>query len=213
MKIKLVIFDVDGLMLNTEVVWRDTLFEICKKHKISCGIEMFDRCIGKTGKEVETIFISYFGEEKYKCILDEWREKSNEFLTNKIEVKKGLFTLLEYLEKKDIKKAVATSTSKDLTISRLKKLKLLDRFDYILCGDEVNYKKPNPEIYLKIIEKFGVEKENTLILEDSKIGIDGAKAAEINCIMIPDLQIPGIDDIQKVFAVVKSLDIVVKIID
>lgn len=94
---------------------------------------------------------------------------------------------MEIIDQLNLKKSIATSTRNYLTEERLTKINVYDRFDYILCGNEVEHKKPNPEIYLKVLEHFHIQPEEALVLEDSYFGVEAAYRAHIPCIMIPDL--------------------------
>ena len=95
--------------------------------------------------------------------------------------------MLDYLEQHHIKMAVATTTRRELTEQRLKKIGVYDRFDYVLCGDEVTKRKPDPEIYLSVLKKMDTDARNALVLEDSGVGVEAAYRAGIDCIQVPDL--------------------------
>ncbi len=206
-KPKLVIFDVDGLMLDTESQWQKAWQEVGEKHGIQdLGTTTFLKCVGRTGKEVDDIIKEDLGHiENYEKILDEIRCYGRQLLDAHIDVKPGVYEILDYLKEKNFKIAVATATAKELTYERLSRLYLLDYFDYVLCGSEVQNKKPNPEIYIKVIQHFQIDSTDALVLEDSVVGVEAAYRAHIPCIMIPDL-IPGSDKQRnETIAIVSSL--------
>ena len=99
-----------------------------------------------------------------------------------------------------------------LTIERLTRLHLIDRFDYLLCGDEVNERKPNPEIYQKVLKHFDFSPQDALVLEDSFVGVEAAYRAHIPCIMIPDLLPPQSKQKEETVAIVSSLKDVILLI-
>ena len=101
--------------------------------------------------------------------------------------------------------AVATTTRRELTEQRLKKIGVFDRFDYVLCGDEVTKRKPNPEIYETVLKKMGVTNKNALVLEDSVVGVEAAYRAGIDCIQVPDLIAPTEVQEKQTICIVRDL--------
>ena len=100
-------------------------------------------------------------------LMNERRQIGLSSLANKVPVKPGLYEMLDFLEQHHIKMAVATTTRRDLTEQRLKKIGVYDRFEYVLCGDEVTNRKPDPEIYLSVLKRMDTDARNALVLEDS----------------------------------------------
>lgn len=215
MRPELVIFDVDGLLLNTEAKWQEAWHVVGLKHGIKdFGEKTFLKCVGSTGKVVEDIVINELGSKELALsILDEARVYGQQLLDKGIDVKPGVYELLEMLEGLSIKRAVATTTSKELTYKRLSNLNLIQYFDYILCGDEVTKRKPDPEIYNKVMQHFDVKLENALVLEDSVVGVEAAYRAHIPCIMVPDLILASDKQRKEAVAIVSSLHDVIKLFE
>lgn len=188
-KPELVIFDVDGLMLDTEAVWQKAWQLVGEAYGIeNLGHTTFLKVVGRNGKEVEAIIEQELSFLPDPCaVLDKARKKGATLLQGQINVKPGLFELLDLLDYHQIKKAVATVTMKNVTEERLEKLGLLHRFDHIVCGDQVTHRKPDPEIYLKVLSELQVKPEQALVLEDSHVGVLAAYRANIPCIMVPDI--------------------------
>ena len=138
-------------------------------------------------------------------ILHESRAYARELLEYKVDVKLGVLEILQFLKQNHIKIAVATSTPKSLTIKRLRYLGLVDYFDAIFCGDDVKYRKPHPEIYLKAIKYFNVSPQDAIVIEDSPSGVEAAFRADIPCIMVPDLIKAGKKQEQQTKYIAKSL--------
>ena len=113
--------------------------------------------------------------------------------------------MLDFLEQHHIKMAVATTTRRDLTEQRLKKIGVYDRFEYVLCGDEVTKRKPNPEIYLSVLHKMNTKAGNAIVLEDSSVGVEAAYRASIDCIQVPDLIAPTEVQKEQTICIVKDL--------
>lgn len=215
MKRQLIIFDVDGLMLNTEARWQQAWQIVGMHHGIpNLGSTAFLKVVGRTGKETEDIIAKELNyREDYMEIVNEAREIGMKLIKNKIEVKPGVYALLDYLKRTGVKLAVATATTKDLTYQRLNSKNLLEYFDTIVCGDEVIKKKPNPEIYLKVLAKMHIDSKDALVLEDSYAGVEAAYCAHIDCIMIPDLKAPTNIQKQQTIMILPTLFDVIHVID
>jgi HAD superfamily hydrolase (TIGR01509 family) len=122
-----------------------------------------------------------------------------------VPIKTGLFELLDTLDNLGIKKAVATSTARAKAEIILSKAGMLNRFDTIICGDEITSGKPEPEIFLKACERLNVSTEDTVVLEDSEMGLLAAHRGGIKCIIIPDIKPPSAQHEKHAFKKVMSL--------
>jgi HAD superfamily hydrolase (TIGR01509 family) len=112
-----------------------------------------------------------------------------------IPVKKGLIELLEFLKERDIKIALATSTSHETARFNLEISNTLKYFDTLVCGNDVKNGKPHPEVFLTAAERLGAKPENCLAYEDSINGIKSAYAAGMVTVMVPDY-IPPTEEIK-----------------
>ncbi|MCH4021208.1 MAG: HAD family phosphatase [Erysipelotrichaceae bacterium] len=204
-KPELVIFDVDGLMLNTEFIWKKAWEESGRLNGIDSFGSAFCKAVGITGEDVERMLAAEYPHEPWRIALAQAREIGSRKLLAEVDVMPGVMELLAVLEKLQIPKAVATTTSRIQTEERLSKLHLLTSFDCILCGDEVKYRKPNPEIYQTVLRKMNCRPEDALVLEDTGYGVRAASAAGIRVIMVPSINTPTTEDIQRSFAIVSSL--------
>ena len=187
METKLIIFDVDGVMIDSERIWCESFEKAARQLNLEYdGKKLFLNIVGKSGEDARKGLELYL-KEKTDLYRDLAHEIGFESLRKDVPVKPGLYELLEIIDQLNLKKSIATSTRNYLTEERLTKINVYDRFDYILCGNEVEHKKPNPEIYLKVLEHFHIQPEEALVLEDSYFGVEAAYRAHIPCIMIPDL--------------------------
>lgn len=181
------IFDMDGLLVDTEKLhvrfWKETLPGDPKKVD-----ELVHHTIGTSGDVVRELCEHYLSDATIMDRLSDVKQgKLYHYIeTEGLEQKEGAGELLNILTKKGIKKYVASS-------SRMKDIKFcleaanLHGFDGIICGDDVKRTKPDPEIYLKVLETYSLEAKDCVVLEDSINGIKSAMAASINVIGIPDL--------------------------
>lgn len=199
--IKLIIFDVDGLMLDTESVWKKAWTTIGFKAGLGdIGDSVFLKLVGISGKAVEDVVYREIPDAKTaKYVMEQSRALGMELLKSELYPKPGVVEFLNQLDHLPIKVAVATTTAREATDERLNRLDLMRHFDCVVCGDEVKNRKPDPEIYLKVLKHMMVKPEEALVLEDSIVGVHAASNAGIDVIQIPDL-IPA-NDLTKSLAV------------
>ena len=204
--LELVVFDVDGLMLDTESVWKEAFDKAGNKYGIpGLGDTLFPSLIGKRLEDEQELLDRLLPGDIQESLLNDWRQMGLSSLEKEVPVKPGLNEILDFLDAHHIKKAVATTTRRELTEERLRKIGVYDRFDYVLCGDEVKNRKPDPEIYLSVLHKMNTKAENAIVLEDSSVGVEAAYRASIDCIQVPDLIAPTEVQKEQTICIVKDL--------
>lgn len=204
--LELVIFDVDGLMIDTESVWKNAFDKAGDKYGIpNLGDTLFPSLIGKRLEDEQELLDRLLPSDIQDKLMNEWRQIGLGSLEREVPVKPGLYEMLDFLEQHHIKMAVATTTRRDLTEQRLKKIGVYDRFEYVLCGDEVTNRKPDPEIYLSVLKRMDTDARNALVLEDSVVGVEAAYRAGIDCIQVPDLIAPTEVQEKQTICIVKDL--------
>lgn len=190
-KIELVIFDMDGLIFDTEKLSYKSWIDAAKKLNVPFTDNIFYKLLGTNlasiRKTLEDEFEENVNVEKY---IDEKRNLYREMIKDGAEKKEGIDELLKYLKDNNIKRAVATSSKREVALELLSKAKIDDKFDYILCGDEIEKSKPDPEVFLKVANKIGVDPKYCMVLEDSEAGTLAASRAKMTPIIIPDLKEP-----------------------
>ena len=187
-----IIFDMDGLMFDTERIFIQAWDYAGEKIGIGKAGYMVYKTLGMNRAASNKIWGEEFGE-RYQA--EELRKYTKEFLQeyyaqNKVPVKKGLYVLLDYLKKKGYRLAVASSSPRWEVEKHLKDAGIAEFFECIVCGDMVEKSKPDPEIYEKACKMLGVEPEECLALEDSKNGLLSAYKAGCKPVMVPDLWQP-----------------------
>ncbi len=196
--IECVIFDMDGLILDTERLSFEAWQKILKKYGQIMTQEIYTTLMGITYENVINKLIEIYGREL--PIAEIYAEKNRDVLKfmydNGVPVKPGIYELLDFLVERNYKLALATSTSRDKAVNLLEKVGIKNKFQVMVFGDEVVNSKPDPEIFLKAAEKLGVNPEKCIVLEDSPAGIEAAYRAGMKGINITDLKIPD-EKIQK----------------
>lgn len=178
-------------MLDTERLERDLWRAAARRH----GIEITDafnaRLVGRRAVEAEALMREHFGPDMpLEAIKAEVRVQWEGIAASEgMPRKPGLEALLDGLERARIPKAVATSTVRAKALVSLGPL--ADRFQALVCGDEVVKGKPAPDIYLLVARRLGIPAHEALALEDSLPGVAAARAAYMPVIMIPDLIEPA----------------------
>lgn len=194
-----IIFDMDGLMFDTERVFIMAWDYAGEKIGIGKAGYMVYKTLGMNIASSFKVWKEEFGDGYNQ---EELRKYTKEFLTNyynenKVPVKKGLYNLLDFLQKNDCKMAVASSSPRWEVEKHLKDAGIYEYFKGIICGDMVENSKPDPEIYLKACALLEANPSECYALEDSKNGLLAAHRAGCRPIMVPDLWQPD-EDILKI---------------
>lgn len=186
MPIRAVVFDLDGLMFNTEDVFYVAGDEFMRRR----GLEMTDRVrdgmIGRRGPEALRHLVETTGlREPVEAIGAELREIFMDLLDAHLRPMPALFELLAHIEERKLPKGVATSSSRRYMENILSRYQLLPRFAMTLTAEDVVRGKPEPDIYLKAAETLGVSTSEMLVLEDSEAGTRAAAAAGAVIVSVP----------------------------
>jgi beta-phosphoglucomutase-like phosphatase (HAD superfamily) len=213
MRIGAVIFDMDGLMLDTEALVRPVMVDAAQACGYDLSSELFLQLIGRTNVDSERLLCEAFGPDfsaadfRQRCSTG-WEAA----IVGGIPHKPGLGRLLDLLERHGVAVAVATSTARDAAERSLAIAGLRHRFEVVVTGDQIANGKPAPDIFLLAAERLGVEPARCLVLEDSHAGVRAAHAAGCMPIMVPDL-VPATDDVARLaLHVVASLDDVAELL-
>jgi len=187
-KIKAVIFDMDGLMFDTDRLTMSLWRKICDEHGCDFTEEFWISLVGRNNDAFREAFTERFGVDfDYDAKrAKRWEIEKRHIEVNGLPIKDGLYELLEYLKDNRIKMAVATSRVEEKASAWLKLADVEQYFDAKVFGDSVKKSKPAPDIFLKACEELSVKPEDTIVLEDAPNGIIAAHAAGTKPIMIVD---------------------------
>src|SRR5579872_5480645 len=181
MNIKAVIFDMDGLMIDSEPYWRKADEIFFKKYNKPYKNEINTHIMGKGQREIVEYYkneLGFVGDTN--TFIDERRNLLYEFLLANISPMEGVEDIVHSLYKKGLRLAIATSGhTREKTGEILQRLGLETHFTVIVSGDDVYKGKPAPDIYLKTAEFLKIAPEYCLVLEDAPNGILSAKAARM----------------------------------
>lgn len=190
--IKAVIFDMDGVIFDTEALCLKCWKEVGEKHQIPFIDSVALECIGTTTAKTEEILREHYGSDfDYETYRQELSERFlNHINEEGMPMKPGIYDLLAYLEEHGVKIGLASSTQKERVEAELDMAGILKYFDVVVGGDMVKKSKPEPDIFLECAKQLGVNPEDTYVIEDSYNGIRSASRATMHPIMVPDLLEP-----------------------
>ncbi|MCI5911353.1 MAG: HAD family phosphatase [Oscillospiraceae bacterium] len=188
--IKTVIFDMDGVLLDTERVMHIAWDKAAKSLDFKEAREAGDLAMGRNRDGVRLLF-----EERYPYVdYAKFDERYHRYCANILKkegvpIKESVFDTVDYLKRAGYKVGVATSTSSTHALPQLEEVGIYRFFDVIMTGDTVKKGKPDPEIYLKACNAIGSEPCECYAVEDSPNGIKSAYEAGMKPVFIPDLAV------------------------
>jgi len=208
------IFDMDGLMLDTERPFIRLWAETGKKFGYDVPPEVVKRMVGISNDNCRIIMLKEYGEDfPFDKILEEFRDISKKEFEKGIPVKKGLLNLLDHFTAAKIPMGVATSTRKTTAERMLTIAGIKERFNAITGGDEVENGKPAPDIFLLAAKRLGYLPCECVGFEDSPAGLKGLYSAGIKSVFIKDLIEPPQEILASVWKRCVDLDEAVQLFD
>lgn len=207
MQYQAVVFDMDGVIFDTERLVIEFWKEVAKKHNIPNVEHTCIQCLGTNRVRTREIFLENYGAD---FPFDPYRAEVTELFNTHykgvpLPTKPGVRELLSYLQEQDIKVGLASSTAQHLVRDEIGTAGLLPYFQTLVCGDMVEHSKPAPDIFLKACEILNADPTKSIAIEDSFNGIRSAHCARMTPIMVPD-QVQPTDEIRALaFHVMPSL--------
>ena len=198
-----VVFDMDGVLFDTERLCKDCWIALSKEYEIPNMEEVYALCIGVNVQATRQIVYENYGKD---FPFEEYDKRASEMYNRYIAehgvpVKDGVRETLEALAKAGVKIAVASSTRREKVLRLLASAGIDRYFTAVVGGDTVTHSKPHPEIFLKACEALGVTPEEAIAVEDSHNGIRSAHAAGMAPVMVPDL-LPVTEEMRELSAFV-----------
>ena len=203
---KYIVFDVDGTLLDTEFIWGKIWKQIGRKygHPAFCH----DEVVGISGPALRAVMdrqLEGVPKEERDEMLREVRRIGLPYIKEHTTLMPGAREMLDWLKEKGFTLCIATTTDRSLTEERLIKNGVWDDVSYSICGDEVEKKKPDPEIYLKMARLLNAKTEEMLVIEDTGFGVEAAYRADCEVIMIPSVNPASEKDKQTALRIEKDM--------
>jgi HAD superfamily hydrolase (TIGR01509 family) len=184
--IRAVVFDLDGLMFNTEELYQQVGTELLRRRGKRFTPQLLDKMMGRQPHVALQIMIdSHELDDSAEDLAAESQDIFSGILDSQLQCMPGLLQLLTSLEKAGLRKAIATSSRRSFTQRVLGQFELAPRFEFILTSEDVQEGKPHPEIYRTAAARFGIEPGAMMVLEDSQNGCSAAVAAGAFAVAVP----------------------------
>ncbi len=203
-----VIFDMDGLLLDTERVALESFLEACAHFELGDRADVFHGCVGTNSARAREVIREGLGERIDPAVFwDVWNGYYHAAHARQpIRVKAGAAGLLQQLTAWQMALGVATSTRTADAQGKLEAADLAQHFAVVVGGEQVERSKPHPDIYLRVAEVLGVNPARCLAFEDSENGVRSAVSAGMTVVQVPDLVPPSADLLNLGHIVLSSLE-------
>ena len=190
--INTVIFDMDGVIFDTERLAHRCWLEVARQNRIKDMDKIYPAIIGCNHSRAVEILLNYYGENfPVENFLQDTRRTFNRYIdTYGVPIKAGVTELLMFLKTNGYMTALASSSDRAIVEKELKSVNIYKYFDKIVCGDQVTHSKPDPEIFLKAVSALKSKKRESMVIEDSYNGLQAAVSAGVTAVMVPDMLPP-----------------------
>lgn len=187
-----VVFDMDGLLLDSERLARDTFIAACNEFGYQPNLDVYRQVVGSTYDAGQVILREGYGSDfPFEQIYARWGERYDAHVHHQpVDKKSGAIEILETLTDAGIPLALATSTHRTNALVKLRLAEIGHRFTHLVCGGETERGKPHPDPYLRACEMLGESPADCWALEDSMNGTRAALAAGLTVFQIPDFVFP-----------------------
>lgn len=192
--LKAVIFDFDGLLIDTESCDYQAWLEIYREYNLDYPLHEWQQLIGRYFPIPEPLVrLDKLKGPLDRNLIDTRRKKRSLELALQKPLLPGVRDLINLLQENGTRMAIASSSPRSWLDHFLAPHGLGHFFEVIVTGDTVNQVKPSPDVFLSAIEQMGIDKHKTLVLEDSRNGLLAAKSAGLRCVIIPSTLTRGMD--------------------
>lgn len=189
-----VVFDLDGTLLNTEVLAKECFELACADSGYAVDLTAYQQCIGQTGAVTQEVLSQAYGPDfSYELLTQHWSRHYHQAIDDgRVDLMPGIGELLDCLVRRRMVLAVVTSSGRDNVMKKLARAGIDDFFEFCVCAGEAEYGKPHPAPYLKAVQQLALQSHQCLAVEDSNPGTESALAAGLPTVQIPD-QLPALD--------------------
>lgn len=185
------IFDMDGVLFDTERVYQQTWHEIAAEQGVELGSGFLEAITGTSGEHMHRVLEEYFQVSNGAVIAEECMSRVHQKLSVHVPIKAGVREILIFFREKKMPAAVASSSLSRQIEANLKKTGIDGYFSEIVSGTEVEHGKPAPDIFLRAAGRIDCKPEECFVFEDSENGVKAGYAAKCATIMVPDLIEPS----------------------
>jgi sugar-phosphatase len=185
---EMIIYDMDGLLIDSEPFWRQVEIKVFK----SVGINLTEKdCMETTGYRFDEVVEHWWQKQNWtgkskQEVHDEVIDEMENIIRHKAVAMPGVQESLEFFKSKNKRIALASSSAMRLIKATVQKLNIESYFELLVSAEHEKYGKPHPAVFLHTAETLEVRPEKCLVLEDSFFGLLAAKSAKMKCIAIPD---------------------------
>ncbi len=184
--IKAVIFDFDGLIVDTESVWFDVFQEVLQEYGVDLSLETFSDCVGSTDDALFEHMEAHATKPFDRIEIDRKAEKRYQDFVDGLMLRNGVLDYLQEAKRLELRIGLASSSDMDWVKSYLTRFGILRYFDVMWTGDQVSEVKPDPELYERTVHSLQVQPEEAVVFEDSGNGLLAAHRAGIPCVVVPN---------------------------
>lgn len=183
------IFDFDGLIIDTEWTEFQAWQEMCQRYRVELALQTWLPCIGRGATsqvfDPYTYLQAQVGKRLVRHEIEAWCLQRNLELIAAQPILPGVKELMREAKASNLRLAVASSSSRHWVQGHLARLQLLAYFDTLVCGDDVARTKPYPDIYLQALTQLGTSARHAVAFEDSLNGMLAARSAQLFCVVVP----------------------------
>jgi sugar-phosphatase len=206
--IKAAIFDMDGLLVDSDPLWQQTVREVYAKLGIKLNEDDHSRMIGRpTAENAEYLFSRYSWEgPSVQEVVDDIFDRMAVRINNESALMPGVHHVLQVCKKAGLPAAIASSSPQRLIDTVVDHLEIRDHFHHIYSAQFEPFGKPHPGVFISVAKHFGVDVHDCLVFEDSPSGVLAAKAARMKCAAVPAEKFKNDKFIQTADVILESLE-------
>ncbi len=205
--IRAVVFDLDGLLVDTEILWRQEEAALLADHGVQHTREDTLATVGRAIDHSVAYFARRIGEPASEVprLRRQLLERMRAAFAERLEPMPGAVELVRGIAETELPLAVASNTDRDLVQLALERAGIADAFDVVVSAQDVERAKPAPDVYLRACESLGVTPSQALAFEDSESGVRAARAAGLRVYAVPQLVEMDVSAADRVLASLEEL--------